>query len=52
MFMFLPFLLALATVGQVARGKYTSSLVLFLVTLIVTLASFSHHATDALQLTF
>jgi hypothetical protein len=52
MFMFLPFLLALITAMSVAFGKHAVSIALFLVTLLVVLASFKHHATDALNLMF
>ncbi|WP_088581269.1 DUF5993 family protein [Burkholderia ubonensis] len=52
MFMFLPFLLALVTLGAIIRGMHGSSILMFLVTLIVTLASYSHHATDSLNLAF
>ncbi|WP_088504038.1 DUF5993 family protein [Burkholderia ubonensis] len=50
--MFLPFLTALTTAGVAMTGKYRLTLALFILSLVVTLASFAHHATDALNLTF
>lgn len=53
MFMFLPFLLSLITLSEIIRAKYRRLAILLLVaTLVVTLASFLHHATDPLNLSF
>ncbi|AJY11492.1 DUF5993 family protein [Burkholderia dolosa] len=53
MFMFLPFLLSLMTLAEIVRGKYRRRAILFLlVTLAITVASFSHHVTDSLNLSF
>ncbi|QRR07534.1 hypothetical protein FPJ27_14590 [Burkholderia sp. MS455] len=52
MFMFLPFLLALVTAGASMLGRRKATIVFYLVTLVITLASFKHHATEALNLVF
>ena len=52
MFMFLPFLMALITAGTAVRGKYCASIAFFFLTLVITLASFKHHATGPLGLVF
>ncbi|WP_425125535.1 DUF5993 family protein [Burkholderia dolosa] len=51
--MFLPFLMSLAAIVSMICGiRPRTTTWLFLVALIVTLASFAHHATDSLNLSF
>ena len=53
MFMFLPFLLSLASIVAMMCGRRPHLATwLFFAALIATLASFSHHATDSLNLSF
>lgn len=53
MFMFLPFLLSLVAVLAVMYGICPpASTGLFLAALIATLASFAHHVSDPLSLSF
>lgn len=53
MFMFLPFLLSLVSiVAMLYRPRRYTTTWLFLLALIVTLASFTHHAKDSLNLHF
>lgn len=53
MFMFLPFLLSLASIVALMCGRRPHLATwLFFAALIATLASFSHHATDSLNLSF
>ncbi|MDY7545191.1 DUF5993 family protein [Glaciimonas sp. Gout2] len=52
MFMFLPFLIALLAVLSMLAGKEKIGLGLWLTLLIVTIASFNHHATSSLNLSF
>lgn len=50
MFMFLPFLIALAVVLAAITGKDKTSYILWAALLIVTVLSFIHHVTDPLSL--
>jgi len=52
MYMFLPFLIALAAALCAVTGKKTLGYGFWFVLLFVTLAWFKHHATDALALSF
>ncbi len=52
MFMFLPFLIALAVVLAAITGKDKTSYILWTALLIVTVLSFIHHVTDPLSLSF
>ena len=52
MYMFLPFLLALLTVVGSITDKPKISLGLFFLLIVIAFASFSHHATDPLKLSF
>ncbi|WP_220273309.1 DUF5993 family protein [Pantoea ananatis] len=52
MFMFLPFLIALAVVLVAITGKDKTSYILWAALLIVTVLSFIHHVTDPLSLSF
>ncbi len=52
MYMFLPFLIALAAAVGVLAGKQKIGYALWLILLIVTIAWFDHHVTDSLNLSF
>ena len=52
MYMFLPFLLALAVCASVWRSRAGLSYGLWTVTIAVTVAWFFHHATDPLKFSF
>lgn len=52
MYMFLPFLIALGTALIAMWGRKRPSYVFWVVLLLVTLATFKHHATDHLTLMF
>lgn len=52
MFMFLPFLIALAVVLAAITGKDKTSYILWAALLIVTVLSFIHHVTYPLSLSF
>ncbi|WP_323119743.1 DUF5993 family protein [Burkholderia alba] len=53
MFMFLPFLLSLVSVAAIICDvRSRAAMLLIAITLIVTLASFMHHMTDSLNLSF
>ncbi len=52
MFMFLPFLIALAAAIGILTHKRKISYALWLLLLVVTLAWFDHHVTDPLNLSF
>lgn len=52
MFMFLPFLLALICACAALRGNGRLAIGLWCALIVITLASFGYHATDALDLHF
>jgi hypothetical protein len=52
MFMFLPFLLALTCCLSLARPRARVAYAMWIALFVVTIASFFHHATDALHFSF
>jgi hypothetical protein len=52
MYMFLPFLLALASCACASQSRAAWGYVLWCATLVVTVAWFFHHATDSLNFSF
>ncbi|WP_201724118.1 DUF5993 family protein [Bradyrhizobium centrolobii] len=52
MYMFLPFLLALASCACLWRPRAGVGYLLWSATIVVTVAWFFHHATDSLNLSF